>query len=73
MERNIGKMQSGTHTAMSTIEDVRGAAKKVQQVVDALKKAAAQDPSRLCAELLSATDEYKKTIRELEPLSGTKA
>jgi hypothetical protein len=51
---------------MSTIEEVRAAEKKVQRVVDALKEAGAQDPKRLRAELMNATDEYARLVRELE-------
>jgi len=51
--------------AMSTIEEVRAAEKKVQKVVDALKEAGAQDPNNLRAELMNATDEYARLVREL--------
>ena len=51
--------------AMSTIEEVRAAEKKVQRVVDALKEAGAQDPNHLRAELINATDEYARLVREL--------
>ena len=50
---------------MSTIEEVRSAEKKVQKVVDALKEAGAQDPNHLRAELMNATDEYARLVREL--------
>jgi hypothetical protein len=52
---------------MSTIEEVRTAEKKVKEVLDALKKADAQDPNSLGAELISATDEYARAVRELNP------
>ena len=51
--------------AMSTIEEVRAAEKKVQEVVDALKKADAKDSNNLSAELKNATDEYARVVREL--------
>jgi hypothetical protein len=51
--------------AMSTIEEVRAAEKKVQEVLDALKKAGAQDPNHLSTELRNATDEYARAVREL--------
>ena len=50
---------------MSTIEEVRAAEKKVQEVLDALKKAGAQDPDHLGIELKNATDEYARVVREL--------
>jgi hypothetical protein len=51
---------------MSTIEEVRAAETKVQEVWDALKKADAQDASDLTAELQKATDEYARAVRELD-------
>lgn len=50
---------------MSTIEEVRRAEKKVQEVLDALKKASAQDPNHLSSELKNATDDYARAVREL--------
>jgi hypothetical protein len=52
--------------AMSTIEQVRAAEKKVQEVLEALKKASSQDPNHLSTALKNATDEYAKAVRELE-------
>ena len=51
---------------MSTIEEVRAAEKWVQEVLDALKKSGAQDPNKLSDELKNATDEYARTVRELD-------
>ena len=51
--------------AMSTIEEVRAAETRVQKVLDALKKAGAQDPNHLADELLKASDEYARAVREL--------
>jgi len=51
--------------AMSTIEEVRAAEKKVQEILEALKKAGAQDPNHLSNELRNATDDYAKAVREL--------
>jgi hypothetical protein len=50
---------------MSTIEEVRAAEKKVQEVLESLKKAGAQDPNHLSTELKNATDDYARTVREL--------
>jgi hypothetical protein len=50
---------------MSTIEEVRAAETRVQKVLDALKKADAQDANDLSAELQKATDEYARAVREL--------
>jgi hypothetical protein len=52
-------------TAMSTIEEVRSAEKRMQRAVDALRKAPAQDPNHLADELKKATDEYARLVREL--------
>lgn len=52
-------------TAMSTIEEVRAAEKRVQIVLEALKKADARDANDLSAELQKATDEYARAVREL--------
>jgi len=63
--------RSGIHeraeggAAMSTIEEVRAAEKRVQKILDALKKADAQDPNHLSDELKKATDEYARAVREL--------
>ncbi|HUM05237.1 MAG TPA: hypothetical protein VLT90_07240 [Terriglobales bacterium] len=51
---------------MSSIHDVRAAGKKVQEILDALKKAGASNPDNLRQKLVSASDEYAKTIRELK-------
>jgi hypothetical protein len=51
---------------MSTINEVREAEKRVQEVLDALKKAGAQDPNNLGDELRKATDEYARAVRELD-------
>ena len=51
---------------MSTIEEVRAAEKRVQKVVDALRRADARDPNHLSDELKKATDEYSRLVRELD-------
>ena len=55
----------GKSRVMSTIEEVRAAEKKVQEVLEALKEAGAQDPSQLSTDLQNATDEYARVVREL--------
>lgn len=50
---------------MSTIEEVRAAEKRVQEVLGALKNAGAQDPNNLAFALQNATDEYARAVREL--------
>ena len=50
---------------MSTIEEVRAAEKKLQEVLEALKQASAQDPNHLSTELRKATDDYARAVREL--------
>lgn len=51
---------------MSTIEEVRSAEKKVNEVLESLKKAGAQDPNHLGTELRKATDDYARAVRELD-------
>jgi hypothetical protein len=51
---------------MSTIEGVRAAEKRVQKALDALKKAPDEDPNHLADELVKATDEYARLVRELK-------
>jgi hypothetical protein len=51
---------------MSTIEEVRAAETKVQEVWDALKKADAGDLNHLSGELKKATDEYARAVPELK-------
>jgi len=52
--------------AMSTIEEVRTAEKRVQKALDALRRAGAPDPNHLSDELRKATDEYSRLVRELD-------
>ncbi len=51
---------------MSTIQDVRIAEKKVHAILNALKQVGADDPDNLTRELMTATDEYAKAVRELK-------
>jgi hypothetical protein len=51
--------------AMSTIDEVRAAEKKLQEVLEALNKTGAQDPSHLSTELKKATDDHARAVREL--------
>ena len=51
--------------AMSTIEEVRAAEKRVQKASDAFKNAPAEDPNHLADQLAKATDEYARAVREL--------
>ena len=50
---------------MSTIEEVRAAEKKLQEVLEAVKKAGEQDLNNLSAEFKKATDDYARALREL--------
>lgn len=52
---------------MSTIEEVRRAEQRVKEVLDEFKKNEAQDENSLGAELMNATDEYARAVRELRP------
>ncbi|HVN21030.1 MAG TPA: hypothetical protein VMU05_19750 [Dongiaceae bacterium] len=51
---------------MSTIQDVRTAEEKLHAVLEALKKSEASDPQNLTQQLMSASDEYAKAVRELK-------
>jgi hypothetical protein len=55
---------------MSTIEEVRASEKRVQALLDALKKAPASDPNHLTDQLQKATDEYARLVRELSSKAG---
>ena len=50
---------------MSTIQEVREAEKRVEKVLEAFKRAGAQDPTHLSDELKNATDEYARAVREI--------
>ena len=50
--------------AMSTIDDVRAAEKKMRKMLDTLKDAQPQDRDRLQIELRKLSDDYAKAIRE---------
>jgi hypothetical protein len=50
---------------MSTLEAVRAAEKRVEKVLETLKRVGAQDPNHLSDELRIATDEYARAVREL--------
>ena len=50
---------------MSTIQDVRVAEQKVQELLDALRKLGANDPENIRQKLMNASDEYAKAVREL--------
>ena len=55
---------------MSTIEEVRAAEKKLQELVNALRKAAANDPDNLNIQVRNASEEYARAVHELEPQSA---
>ena len=50
---------------MSTTEEVRAAETRVQELLDALRKADAGDQNHLADELRTASDEYARAVREL--------
>ena len=50
---------------MSTVEEVRAAERRVQRILEALKKTDALDPDQLSTRLRNATDEYARAVREL--------
>ena len=51
---------------MSTMQNVRDAEKKVQEILAALKQIGANDKENLSGQLARATDDYAKAVRELE-------
>jgi hypothetical protein len=62
---SLMSQQEKSPIAMSTIEELRAAETKVQEVLDALKKADARGANDVSDELMKATDEYAKAVREL--------
>lgn len=55
---------------MSTIEEVRAAEKKLQELVNALRRAAANNPDNLNVQVKNASEEYARAVHELEPQSA---
>ena len=51
---------------MSTIQEVRVAEKKMQEILAALKRLGADDPENLRQQLMNASDDYAKAVRELK-------
>lgn len=51
---------------MSNMAEVRTAERKVQEILDALKKTGSVDPNHLNEQLAKATDEYARVVRELD-------
>ncbi len=51
---------------MSTIDEVRTAEKRVQELLGRLRQLGANDPSNLAEELRRATDDYARAVRELD-------
>ena len=47
---------------MSTIEEVRAAEKKLQELVNALRKAGANDPDNLNIQVMNASEEYARAV-----------
>ncbi len=52
---------------MSTIEQVRAAERKLQELANALRKAGANDPGNLNIQVMKASEEYARAVLELEP------
>jgi len=48
------------------LKKLRAAEKRVQMILETLRKANALDPNRLSDELEKATDEYARLVRELK-------
>jgi hypothetical protein len=52
---------------MSTIEEVRKAEERMNELVDRLKHVGAADPDNLTMQLKQATDDYADAVRALRP------
>lgn len=50
---------------MSTIEEVRAAEKRVQEILEVLREVGPVVPENFSQELRKATDEYARAVREL--------
>jgi hypothetical protein len=48
------------------LKKLRAAEKRVQMILETLRKANAPDPNRLSDKLKKATDEYARLVRELK-------
>lgn len=62
-ERELHKIPS---TFMSTIEDVRLAEERLKAVLEAMSKGGTNTSSSLSQELITASEEYTKAVRELK-------
>ena len=51
---------------MSNIEGVRSAEKRLEELLERLKKVGADDPNNLFGQLTKARDEYAKVVRDLK-------
>jgi hypothetical protein len=51
---------------MSTVEEVRAAERRLQEVLDALGRADPREQSRVGDELNKASDDYARAVRELK-------
>jgi hypothetical protein len=51
---------------MSSLEEVRAAERRVQELLERLTKAGAADPQNIRGQLQTATDDYRKAVRELQ-------
>lgn len=58
--------RSDGSAVMSTMEDVRTADRRLEELLERLKRVGADDPDNLFGQLRQARDEYAKVIRELE-------
>ena len=50
---------------MSTIEEVKAAEKRLQEILEVLRAAGSVVPENFSEELRKATDEYARAVREL--------
>lgn len=51
---------------MSTMQDVRSADRRLEELLERLKRVGADDPDKLFGQLRQARDEYARAVRELK-------
>jgi hypothetical protein len=60
-----GTLRGRDTRAMSNINDVRAAEKRLQEMLDAILHSQTRDLARLSAELTEVTDDYTRVVGEL--------
>ena len=60
-----GHFEDRATRAMSTINDVRATEKRLQEILDAIKRSQTRDLALLSAKLLELSDDYARLVGEL--------